>query len=684
MLPLVVLKKKILLKMEWVMKEKMKNIICKTVIFLCVMLLCAGIGGNYDVKNVQAKTVVREITIGKGKSYALSEDFTISKKASYRTSNKKVATARNGKITGKKYGKAKVTVRNNGKTYVYKVTVSKVYLTKQNVKLNVKKSATVKVKGAKGKVKWTSSNKKVATVKNGKIVARKKGKAVVTAKVKATGAVLKCQVTVVSAASGNADPANGNNDAGNGNNSGSGSTGNNDNTGNDGNSNNTGGNTNDNNTDNATPYLAKLSNTKDSWEPVSKITLDDSDSMPLCMMNCYGKTVLWTSSDTDVVTITQPDARDKTYVNIHAGVKSGTGTVTATVDGKVYSCTVEVTLQPKQEPYLAVYSENSGTMEPVSELTWNFGEETYTYIYLVNADADTITWDCTDANVVNIYDMGNPTYVAVSNNIYGGKATVTATCNGKTYSCGITSYLLRDHTRSMEEGTGFDYEELKEIIESAVTSAGTTEKVIDVQEPLEWSRTDLIKKNVTQDGSYTHYTVEGSGDTVITGMTEDGYTKVVLTITSTGKYIEKQGTYDEELTNEVYDLLKLEKTRNTDSTSACYSMPEDQLEFLLETADRWYDGEISERSYHNLAMYMPFENGMCVTDPYGNKMYSTSCTCETVTLSNAGTAEEIVKGICSYMGCENLDPQKGWTWARNLLYLKIHTDGNNVYVYMIP
>lgn len=647
------------------------------------MLLCAGIVGNYDVKNVQAKTVVREITIGKGKRYALSEDFTISKKTSYKTSNKKVATARNGKITGKKYGKAKVTVRNNGKTYVYRVTVSKVYLTKQNVKLNVKKSATVKVKGAKGKVTWTSSNKKVATVKNGKIVARKKGKAVVTAKGKATGAVLKCQVTVTTG-SGNANSGSGNSDAGNGDNSGSGSTGNNDNTGNDGNSNNTGGNTNDNNTDNATPYLAKLSNTKDSWEPVSKITLDDSDSMPLCMMNCYGKTVLWTSSDTDVVTITQPDARDKTYVNIHAGVKSGTGTVTATVDGKVYSCTVEVTLQPKQEPYLAVYSENSGTMEPVSELTWNFGEETYTYIYLVNADADTITWDCTDANVVNIYDMGNPTYVAVSNNIYGGKATVTATCNGKTYSCGITSYLLRDHTRSMEEGTGFDYEELKEIIESAVTSAGTTEKVIDVQESLEWSRTDLIEKNVTQDGSYTHYTVEGSGDTVITGMTEDGYTKTVLTITSTGKYIEKQGTYDEELTNEVYELLKLEETRNTDRTSACYSMPEDQLEFLLETADRWYNGEISERAYHNLAMYTPFENSTNTSNAYGDRIYSFSATCKTIVLSDVKTPEDIAKGINTAMGCEYNDPSQGWVWSRPLFYIKVHMSGNNVYVYMIP
>lgn len=583
---------------------KMKNIICKTVIFLCVMLLCAGIGGNYDVKNVQAKTAVREITIGKGKSYALSEDFTISKKTSYKTSNKKVATARNGKITGKKYGKAKVTVRNNGKTYVYKVTVSKVYLTKQNVKLNVKKSATVKVKGAKGKVKWTSSNKKVATVKNGKIVARKKGKAVVTAKVKATGAVLKCQVTVTTGS------GNGNNNSGNtGNGDDSDNTGNNDNN----NGDNTGGNTDNGggNNDNNNGGGDNNGNTGDNGN------------------------------------------------------------------------TTPVDPEPVKEPYLAVYSEASGDMEPVSELNWNFGDETYTYIYLVNADDDNIVWNCTDSNVVNIYDMGNPTYVAVSNNLYGGKAAVTATCNGKTYTCNITSYLLRDHTRSMEEGTGFDYEELKEIIESAVTSAGTTEKVIDVQEPLEWSRTDLIKKNVTQDGSYTHYTVEGSGDTVITGMTEDGYTKVVLTITSTGKYIEKQGTYDENLTNEVYELLKDKETRNTDIKSSHCSTTDEQLEFLLETADRWYNGEISERTFNNLAWYTPFENvPFYAVDFYGNREYFGTVGCKTIILSDVKNTEDIVNGINQYMNYDG--SQSSWIWVRNLLYLKIHTDGNNVYVYMIP
>jgi hypothetical protein len=547
--------------------------------------------------------VVREITIGKGKSYALSEDFTISKKTSYKTSNKKVATAKNGKITGKKYGKAKVTVRNNGKTYVYKVTVSKVYLTKQNVKLNVKKSATVKVKGAKGKVKWTSSNKKVATVKNGKIVARKKGKAVVTAKVKATGAVLKCQVTVTTG-SGNTNSGNGNNNSGNtGNGDDSGNTGNNDNN----NGDNTGGNTDNGggNNDNNNGGGDNNGNTGDNGN------------------------------------------------------------------------TTPVDPEPVKEPYLAVYSETSGNMEPVSELNWNFGDETYTYIYLVNADS-TVTWTSSDADIARIYGYGD--YASLRNSTHGGKATITATYDGKAYSCEITSYVICNCAWYLDEGMGFDYEELLENVENA----GYGEKIIDVQEPLEWSRTDLIKKNVTQDGSYTHYTVEGSGDTVITGMTEDGYTKAVLTITSIGKYIEKQGTYDEKLTNEVYDLLKLEETRNTDRTSACYSMPEDQLEFLLETADRWYNGEISERAYHNLAMYTPFENSTNTSNAYGDRIYSFSATCKTIVLSDVKTPEDIAKGINTAMGCEYNDPSQGWVWSRPLFYIKVHMSGNNVYVYMIP
>lgn len=72
-------------------------------------------------------------------------------------------------------------------------------LDKYNVTLytgNTKKSATVKavLTGIKGNVKWTTSNKSVATVKNGKITAVKKGRAVVTASV--SGHKKKVSVTV--------------------------------------------------------------------------------------------------------------------------------------------------------------------------------------------------------------------------------------------------------------------------------------------------------------------------------------------------------------------------------------------------------------------------------------------------------------------------------------------------------
>ena len=46
----------------------------------------------------------------------------------------------------------------------------------------------------KGKVKWSSLNKKVATVKNGKVTGKKTGKTVIQAKI--NGTILKCNVKV--------------------------------------------------------------------------------------------------------------------------------------------------------------------------------------------------------------------------------------------------------------------------------------------------------------------------------------------------------------------------------------------------------------------------------------------------------------------------------------------------------
>ena len=75
-------------------------------------------------------------------------------------------------------------------------------LNKTKVTLTITKKKTkptvqLKVKNAAGrKVKWTSSNKKVATVsKKGKVVAKKKGVAMITVKVKGSK-TLRCKVTV--------------------------------------------------------------------------------------------------------------------------------------------------------------------------------------------------------------------------------------------------------------------------------------------------------------------------------------------------------------------------------------------------------------------------------------------------------------------------------------------------------
>ena len=72
---------------------------------------------------------------------------------------------------------------------------AKVKLNRKKATITVGKSVTLKVKNAKKKVKWSTSNKKVATVnKKGKVTGKKAGKATITAKVGRQK--YKCKVTV--------------------------------------------------------------------------------------------------------------------------------------------------------------------------------------------------------------------------------------------------------------------------------------------------------------------------------------------------------------------------------------------------------------------------------------------------------------------------------------------------------
>ena len=75
------------------------------------------------------------------------------------------------------------------------VQAANIKLSKSSLNLYVGKSAKLKVRGTKSRVKWSSSNKSVATVTSkGKVTAKKAGSTTIKAKVgKKT---LKCKVTV--------------------------------------------------------------------------------------------------------------------------------------------------------------------------------------------------------------------------------------------------------------------------------------------------------------------------------------------------------------------------------------------------------------------------------------------------------------------------------------------------------
>lgn len=139
------------------------------------------------------RTVNKKVTLYLGNTCTVKLN---SSKVSCKSSNTKVATvSKKGKITAKKKGKATITVTG-------KSTVIKVKVTVKNPKLGVTKKTLTRgstykigVLGSKKKPKYSSSNKKVATVnKNGIIKAKRKGKANITVKI--NGIKLKCKITV--------------------------------------------------------------------------------------------------------------------------------------------------------------------------------------------------------------------------------------------------------------------------------------------------------------------------------------------------------------------------------------------------------------------------------------------------------------------------------------------------------
>lgn len=141
---------------------------------------------------------VSQVYVGKKATIKVTKTK-VTGKVTFKSSNKKVATVNSkGVITGKKAGKAVITVKVGKYTKKLTVKVKKpsFKLVKSSVKLKKGKKTTIRVKAAPvSKVTYKTSNKKVATVNSkGVVTAKKKGTAKIT--VKCNGITKTFKVTV--------------------------------------------------------------------------------------------------------------------------------------------------------------------------------------------------------------------------------------------------------------------------------------------------------------------------------------------------------------------------------------------------------------------------------------------------------------------------------------------------------
>ena len=143
--------------------------------------------GGTSVNTVQLKATVK----GAGKA------------VEWKSSNEAVATVDGtGKVTSVSSGVATITATANKKTAECVVTIldSSISLDMDEMQLSTKGNGssiklTPTIVGSSKSVKWTTSNKKVATVSGGKVIGKGQGKATITAT--ANGVSATCIVNVI-------------------------------------------------------------------------------------------------------------------------------------------------------------------------------------------------------------------------------------------------------------------------------------------------------------------------------------------------------------------------------------------------------------------------------------------------------------------------------------------------------
>ena len=311
------------------------------------------------------------------------------------SSDEKVATVKDGKVTAVAPGTATITVKTvDGektatcavKVEAKKIPVTGVTLDKEETGLvegeEVTLVATLAPENATEKtVEWSSSDKKVATVKDGKVTAVAPGTATITVKTVDGSKTATCKVTVEK----KGIPVN----------------------------------------------KVTLNKTSQTLEIGSEVTLVATVSPS----NATNKKLTWSSSNSEVATVDQ-NGKVK-------AVKAGTASITVTTEDGGKKATCAVTVNNKAVSTITLNKSSLSLKETqTAQLTATISP--------ANATDQTLTWTSSNNSVAVVDKTGKVTALKA------GTATITAkSSNNKTATCSVTvssAYTVKYGTTEMTQG----------------------------------------------------------------------------------------------------------------------------------------------------------------------------------------------------------------------------------------
>lgn len=177
-------------------KSKFLSLLMAVMLVLSVMVCGTNTTAYAATKSIRVKTTKSTLYIldsanNKAKLTVTWNGKNVTKAAKYKSSNSKIAKVnKNGVVTAVRPGTVKITAKYKGKSRTTKITIkkAKLSLNKKTIELSRGQKFTLKAFANKNgisnkSVKWTSSNKKVASInKNGIITAQKNGTTTITCK----------------------------------------------------------------------------------------------------------------------------------------------------------------------------------------------------------------------------------------------------------------------------------------------------------------------------------------------------------------------------------------------------------------------------------------------------------------------------------------------------------------------